>query len=209
MSGQRNSRRHTGRTQTPSWSLDSSQGWRVNITELPPWTPGLGRFLQGASREEEEEVPSSCVTTSAPPALWVWEPAPPGSQASLPLSDPTRHIQPFPSGPAGRPWPVSGLSLGARPVPGARPGPTQRSALPPVTPSGRELTGQPRTRARVELPVVSLAGACEGPPGKTYIALKGLRIGLSCLRLSSRKGAPFSGFPSPFSLSHTPGLNPS
>ena len=78
-----------------------------------------------------------------------------------------RHLQPFPSGPAGRPWPVCGLSPGASLTAGAWPGPTPRSASPPVVP-GRPRAHKPATSqgSHGMLPGASLACRSERPTWK-------------------------------------------
>lgn len=130
--------------------------------------PRWDGFSSGPPRETHEEVLPCWPAADEPPLLWAKEPALPGSWASVAFLRPRpRHLQPFPSGPAGRPWPVCGLSPGARPAAGAQPGPTPRSASPPVVP-GRPRAHRPAWSrgARVMLPRASLAGRSARPTWK-------------------------------------------
>lgn len=157
----------------------------------------MDSFSSGALEEVEVDVPPSSLTTNKHPLLpGSRNPPHQAAQPLRPLSDPTpQHFQPFSSSPAGRPWPVSGLSLGARTTPGAWPGPTQHSASPPVVP-GRPRTHRPALRQGFleTLLVASLACRCERPTWNDLLSFERVKDGPKWSEAELKKGSLFLWF---------------
>lgn len=165
---------------------------KMHISEL---LPGLDSLECGPPGKVEEEGPPSCLSSNEPPPSR-FRNLP--CQAAGPLAfirPHPRHLQPFPSCPAGRPWPVSGLSPGARPAPGARPSPTPHAVRHSSSRAGRDGPRAHRPAVRQGPRRCALCPAwpagVRGPLGGTCLSLKGARAGLNL----PRKDLFFTSFP--------------